>query len=153
MKADIRKLAGKVALVESQVSGGWDNAQAGRSVSREYEPRRLGANPPPGLISQAELASREVFAACGVPYSLFAERGDGTAQRESYRRLLHATIVPLAEIAGEELSEKFETPIALSFDRLFARDLSGRARAFQSLVGGGMDVEKAAALAGLMEGE
>ena len=31
--------------------------------------------------------------------------------------------------------------------------LSGRARAFQSLVGGGMDVGKAAGLAGLMQAE
>ena len=36
---------------------------------------------------------------------------------------------------------------------MFASDLSGRARAFQSMVGGGMDVQKAAALAGLMEPE
>ncbi len=38
----------------------------------------------------------------------------------------------------------------LTFDGLFAADLSGRARAFQSMVGGGMDVSRAAALAGLM---
>ncbi|MCY4511367.1 MAG: hypothetical protein OXG35_31050 [Acidobacteria bacterium] len=41
----------------------------------------------------------------------------------------------------------------MSFDRLFAGDLSGRARAFQSLVGGGMDPGKAAGLAGLMESD
>ena len=47
-----------------------------------------------------------------------------------------------------------DTPaLALSFNRMFASDLSGRARAFQSMVGGGMDVQKAAALAGLMETE
>ena len=44
-------------------------------------------------------------------------------------------------------------PISLSFDGLFAADLAGRARAFQSLVNGGMDVAKAAALAGLMQAE
>ena len=43
--------------------------------------------------------------------------------------------------------------VTLSFDRLFAGDLSGRARAFQSLVGGGMDPGRAAGLAGLMESE
>jgi hypothetical protein len=36
---------------------------------------------------------------------------------------------------------------------MFASDLSGRARAFQSMVGGGMDVSKAAALAGLMDAD
>lgn len=50
-----------------------------------------------------------------------------------------------------ELSEKFETDVTLSFDRLFAADLSGRARVFQSMVGAGMDINRAAALAGLMD--
>ena len=54
---------------------------------------------------------------------------------------------------AEELSSKLDRTITLNFDRLFAADLSGRARAFQSMVGGGMDVSKAAALAGLMAEE
>ena len=64
--------------------------------------------------------------------------------------MMHSTIAPLGRIVSEELSAKFETDISLSFESLFSADLSGRARAFQSLVGGGMPVEKAAALAGLM---
>ena len=66
---------------------------------------------------------------------------------------MHATVTPLALIVAEELSAKFETDIGLSFDGLFAADLAGRARAFQSLVNGGMAVEKAASLAGLMQSE
>ena len=61
---------------------------------------------------------------------------------------------PLAGVVAVELARKLGTSsLALSFDRLFASDLSGRARAFQSLVGGGMATDKAAALAGLMEAE
>ena len=60
---------------------------------------------------------------------------------------------PLGRIVADELSAKPEAPITLSFDALFAADLSGRDRAFQSLVGGGMDVSKAAGLAGLMESD
>ncbi|MCY4511315.1 MAG: hypothetical protein OXG35_30780 [Acidobacteria bacterium] len=41
----------------------------------------------------------------------------------------------------------------MNLDRLFAADLAGRARAFQSMVGGGMDPGKAAGLAGLMTGD
>ena len=93
-----------------------------------------------------------MFAACGVPLSLAID-SDGTGQRESYRRLLHSTVVPLAKIVSEELTDKLETDVSLSFDSLFAADLSGRARAFQSLVGGGMDPTKAAGLSGLMEAE
>ena len=81
------------------------------------------------------------------------DKSEGTGQREGFRRLLHSTVMPLAKIVSEELTLKFETPISLSFDGLFAADLAGRARAFQSLVGGGMAVEKAAALAGLLQAE
>ena len=61
--------------------------------------------------------------------------------------------MPVSLSVSAELSDKLDTDIRLSFDRMFASDLSGRARAFQSMVGGGMDVQKAAALAGLMEPE
>ena len=57
----------------------------------------------------------------------------------------------MAKTVEAELSDKLNIRVSLNFDALFASDLSGRARAFQSMVGGGMDVEKAAALAGLME--
>ena len=151
LKADIRALRGKVALVESQ-SAGWAADGTQTRPKGDWETRRLGASPGAPLIEQAGLASREVFAACGVPLSIVTT-SEGTGQREGFRRLMHATITPLAKIVSEELSDKFEVPISLSFDGLFAADLAGRARAFQSLVGGGMAVEKAAALAGLMQAE
>ena len=87
-----------------------------------------------------------------VPTSLL-ERADGTALREAWRQFLHASVMPVSLSVSAELTDKLDTDIRLSFDRMFASDLSGRARAFQSMVGGGMDVQKAAALAGLMEPE
>ena len=39
------------------------------------------------------------------------------------------------------------------FSELRASDLSGRARAFQSMVGAGMDISKAAGIAGLMDSD
>ena len=77
--------------------------------------------------------------------------GDGTSLREAFRRFLHATLVPLADLVQDELRAKLDAPaLTLNFDGLFASDLAGRARAFQSMVGAGMDVAKAGALAGLM---
>ena len=151
LKGDIRALRGKVALVES-TSAGWAADGTQTKPKGDWETRRLGAAPGAPLIEQADLASREVFAACGVPLGVVSD-AEGTGQRESFRRLLHSTIAPMGKIVSEELTAKFETPISLSFDALFAADLSGRARAFQSLVNGGMAVEKAAALAGLLQGE
>ena len=149
LKADIKSLAGQVAMVESVRTmhpGADRNAPAGDWVAR-----RIGADPPAAEVKLHSVASAEVMAACGVPSALFD--GEGTAQRESFRRFLHSTLQPLGRIVSGELSAKFDAPITLSFDALFAADLSGRARAFQSLVGGGMDPGKAAGLAGLMESD
>ena len=151
LKADIRSLRGQIALVES-TSSGWAGDSATQRPGGDWQSRRLGASPGAPLIEQASLASREVYSACGIPLGVVIDT-EGTGQRESFRRLLHGTVVPLAKIVAEELSLKFEADISLAFHSMFAADLSGRARAFQSLVGGGMDLAKAAALSGLMEGK
>ena len=149
LKSDIRSLRGKLALVES-TSSGWAADGAAQRPRGDWEARRIGAAPPAPLVALADLASREVFAACGIPLSVVTV-AEGTGQREGFRRLLHSTIGPMARIVESELSTKFEADIRLGFDSLFAADLSGRARAFQSLVNAGMATDKAAALAGLLQ--
>ena len=66
---------------------------------------------------------------------------------------MHSTLTPIASVVIVEAKRKLHPECGLNFDRLYASDLSGRARAFQSMVGGGMDIAKAAGLAGLMESE
>ena len=78
-------------------------------------------------------------------------RGRGAASREAYRQLLHAVIAPVGRMVEAELREKLDPSIALDFGSLFAGDIMGRARAFQSMVGGGTDIAKVAILSGLME--
>ena len=58
----------------------------------------------------------------------------------------------LGRIVADEWSRKLEVDVVLTWDELQASDLAGRARAFQSMVGGGM-AKRAAALAGLMAPE
>ena len=61
------------------------------------------------------------------------------------------TLEPAARTIAGELAVKLDTPgLGFDFSALFASDLSGRSRAFQSMVGGGMEVGKAAGLAGLL---
>ena len=109
------------------------------------------ASPAP-LVDLHQAASREVLAAVGVNPALFSA-GDGTAAREAWRQLLFGVVAPLGRIVQHELQAKLETEVTISWEELRASDLSGRARAFQSMVGGGMDVTKAASLAGLMDAE
>lgn len=127
----------------------------GQQMTRgqDYAPGRIGPEPAAGLVSLRSDAAGEVFAATGVPIELF-RASDGTGAREAYRRFLFNTVLPWAAIVAEELGEKLDAPgLQLTFDKLFASDLSGRARAFQSMTGGGMDVAKAANLSGLMQME
>ena len=59
---------------------------------------------------------------------------------------------PLAELLSVELGAKLDASgLRLSFDRLFASDLQGRARAFRSMIGstGGIEPARAAELEGL----
>ena len=148
LKADLKALRGKLALVEST-----NVMAAGQTKpADDWVARRIGADPPQALVSLHSAAASEVLGATGTPVSLFtADNSQG--QREALRRYLHTSVQPAGALLAAELSEKFETEIGLSFDRLMASDLSGRARAFQSLVNGGMDPGKAAALAGLMESD
>ena len=148
LRRDIGSLKGKTALVETTAAAWGD----GRPMAPrgDYEPKRIGANPPASLATLRSDAALAVLSACGVPVELVTP-GDGTSAREGLRRFLHLTVQPLATCIAAELGVKLDTPnLTLSFDKLFASDLSGRARAFQSMVGGGMAVDRAAALAGLL---
>ena len=79
---------------------------------------------------------------------------DATAAREAYRQVSFSTVAPLGRLVQDELRANLEDDsITLDWTELRASDVQGRARAFQSMVGGGMAVERAAALAGLMESE
>ena len=95
-----------------------------------------------------------ILSACGVPPSLAMPNSDGTAQREAWRRFLFSTISPVARIVAAELAVKLDTPtLRFAFDDLYASPiLTGRARAYSSMVSAEMDKERAARLAGLDEG-
>lgn len=153
LQDDIPRLSGKTVLVPS-TSGNWDQGPAAAAPRSDWQPRRLGADPPAALVQLRSDVRADVTAAAGIDPVLLSERSDGTSKREAYRHFLHSTVVPIAELILPELRRKLDQPdLALSFDRLFAGDLSGRARAFQSMVSGGMALEKAASLAGLLESE
>ena len=149
LKKDIAGLKGGVSLVQSTADG---YAGEGVAPKRDWQTMRIGADFPPTLVDALGESGKAVLAACGCPVEL-VDPGPSTASRESHRRFLHGTLAPLGRLASAELTRKFESEIRLSFEKLYASDLSGRARAFQSMVNGGMAVEKAAGLAGLLEPE
>ena len=144
--AQIKRLFGGMAFVQTMASE-WTAGSAAASPA-DWEQKRLGASPPQPLVLLHQVVSQDVWAACGTS-GLF-DQGNDSAGREAFRRFLHGTVSPLAKRVEAELTAKLE-PVKLNFDALFASDLSGRARAFGSLVKGGMDVSQAAQLSGLID--
>ena len=147
VKADLAKLQGKVTLPES-TAGGWGQGAAA-APQRDWQPVRLGPEPPDGMVALRRDAAMMVLAAGGVPVELVVG-GEGSGAREAWRRFLHSTMQPLGNLVVAELRLKTGRRVSIDFDSMMASDLAGRARAFQGLVNGGMEVAKAAELAGLM---
>ena len=147
----MRAAKGRTILAETTAAG-WGEGQASAPQS-DWNPRRFGADPPSALVDLQSEAALSVLSACGVPPMLAAAKAGDSGQREAWRRFLHGTVQPVSGLVTVELTGKLEQEIKLSFDGLFASDLSGRARSFGSLVKGGMAIEKAAALAWLLESD
>lgn len=144
LRADIRRLGGKVALVEG---GDWDVAGKGRAT--DWMPRRLGAAPPPSVIDLLRAAREDILGACGVHPALVSQT-QGTTAREAYRQFLHSSVAPIGKVVSHELTAKLDVDVRLEWSELRAGDIAGRARAFASLVKSGMELDKAAALTGLL---
>ena len=144
----IKTAKGAIVGVEA---GDWNLEQGGQNRA-EYVEKRFGASPPVALVQLMERAFDEVIAACGLT-GLFSPMAPGTARREAYRQALHSVIAPLGRIAADALSRGLDQPIRLDWQELRAGDISGRARAFQSLVGGGMSLQDAAAASGVLVAE
>ena len=142
-RKDIANAKGRTAIIEG---GDWGNAGEGK-VSLKSE--RFGAEPPVSMVQLLSAASQEVYSACGFNSALWGG-SSSAAVREAWRLALFGVLSPLGRLVEAELKDKLDDEISLSWQELRASDLSGRARAFQSMVGGGMAVAEAVSVAGLM---
>ena len=150
LQGDLNKLKGKSVLVKSTADG-WD--QTTQAPKGDFESRRIGFSPPQTIKPLRDDVGRALLAAAGVPASLLGNAGSSDT-REGYRQFLHGTIQPVAKLILGELRYKLDSPdLSLDFDDLMASDIAGRARAFGVMVTGGMELERAAALSGLLAAE
>ena len=137
---------GGALLLETTAAGYGEGMSA--APRRDWESKRLGPNPPAALVALQAQIFNQTLAASGCPPSLFTD-ADGTAQRESLRRFHLSTVLPLARILEHELTMRLETDVKLKFDT-YALDMAGRAQAFAKLVAGGMELDRAAAISGVL---
>ena len=128
-------LKGRTVLGETMMQGWGDGAAR---PPQDWKPSRIGPDPSGATVQLREQASATVLAACGVPVELI-RHAEGGGAREAWRRFLHGTIAPVGRIVGAEARRALGSNGTVNFDALFASDLAGRARAYQSLVGAGMD--------------
>ena len=144
--AAIKNLKGKMGLVET-TAGGWGDKQ--NAPKSDYEQRRFGFDPSMNALAAYKDAHIKALAVMGVPAAV-VEPTDAASMREGWRILLHSLLQPLAAITVSA-SASADMDIDIRFDKLMASDISGRARAFGSLLanGEGLEVEDAARIAGL----
>ena len=143
LKVDIANARGKTALIEV---GDWGSAS---DAKVQLKSERFGAEPSASLVELLSASSQEVYAACGFNGALWGG-SSSAAVREAWRLALFGVLSPLGKLVEAELRAKLDEDISLSWRELRASDLSGRARAMQSMVNGGMAVTDAVSVAGLM---
>ena len=148
LRADVKTAQGAMLFVESQAN----NWESGGQPSGDWGNKHFGPSVDAGMISTMKLARSEALGAIGLNEALFMG-ADSAALRESWRLALFSLIGPLGRLVEAELRAKIDPGISLSWTELRASDLAGRARAWQALVKGGMPLQEASAIAGLMTEE
>ena len=144
---DIRNAKGRVLMPETMKSGHGDSDNR---PARDWEPIRLGSNPPQSLIQLRRSVEDSILGAFGIPAPLGpGGLSDGTAMREAIRRLWSTTIGPVAAMVAEELERVLERPVSLNHAQpAGAADIAARARSVHVLVQAGVDKDRAMALVG-----
>ena len=151
LKGDMAAAKGRSMLVET-TSAGWAEGKAAAPQS-DFKQQRFGGLIPETSVSLRSDAAQAVLSACGVPGALVDSGADGTAQREAWRRFAMGPLAGMAALVEEEIAKKLDVQVRFDFRALWAHDLAGRASSFKALITGGMEVERAAALSGLMTDE
>ena len=145
LKADAKTAQGALLFVESMAN----NWESGGQPAGDWGIKHFGPSIGQGMVETAKMARSEALGALGLNEALFMG-ADSAALREAWRLALFSLIAPLGHLVESELQAKIDPSISLSWTELRASDLAGRARAWQSLVKGGMGLKEASAIAGLM---
>ncbi|MCY4020166.1 MAG: hypothetical protein OXG39_12235 [Chloroflexi bacterium] len=129
-------LRGQTVLGET-MGAGWETGQARAPGSREWQPVRIGPNPPESQRNLRGDVQDSLLAAAGVPVELVAPRSASDA-REAWRRFLFATIAPVGQVVAQEARRVLGGDGRIDWADLAASDLQGRARSYRQLRDAGM---------------
>ena len=106
-------------------------------------------DPSVGHVAMRREAAIDLLGVAGVPGALVDAGAEAGGQRESWRRLVHGTLEPLARVVEAEFAAKLGIELRFDFGQLYAADLAGRGRALKQLVESGVTLADALAVVGL----
>ena len=149
LRKDLHSARGRAVILES-VASNWGQG-GGMAPGRDWVASRLGPHPPESVVALASDSFGRLCAACGASPALFND-ADGTAKREALRQFFLTCVRPVARQIERELSDRLEAEVRFGFDS-YPTDIAGRAGAFARLVQGGMAVERAAAVSGVLNND
>lgn len=144
LKESLENLRGGIALPESFANAGEGHSN---SYRKEWEPTALRPEPYATFNGLLAEISKSVFAACGVPSSLF--QAGAASTRESMRAFVVSTLQPMTAAIVAELALKLETPVGVSYDGIMTSDVAAKARALKALVESGVSLQSAGTAVGL----
>ena len=144
LKAGLQNLNGKIATPETMMNTGDGR---GSAPAKDWTPQPLQPVFPQWSPEILESVRLSVFAACGVPISLWSSGAAST--REAFRAFLVSCLTPLTAVIKAELDTKLESSITFDLSPLVATDIVSRARAVKGLRDAGMELNDALRIAGL----
>ena len=150
MTARIKTLSGGLFAYERSDSSYLEGGQKERPLGQDLQ--RIGIDPPQTLSTLWTLATSMTVESCGVPAGLLLEKLQGVGAREAMRRLRVATLEPLMKQVSREL-HKCGQPHRFRFGADLTNSLTDKARTFASLVKGGMPIEQAVSVSGVLNQE
>ena len=140
-------VGGNLAARRLATLGTGGHSEGGGSRLHEYGPA-----PDDGAVGVRRDVRTEILAAYGLSAVLFEASGDGTAQREAWRRAGVAFQSYAAAIVREGRA-KLADDLSLDLSAVATADVQGRSRAFKALTDAGMDAATAAHNAGIQSRE
>ena len=150
LKGDLKAGRGRLGVVET-TAGGWGKGKE-EAPRQDFATSRIGASPPPVLLTARNELAWDVATACGVPAALLRSDAPGVTRRAAWRDFIDGNLRPMGRIIAAELSAKLDADVALDFDALTRADtLLGLARAASQLIASGMPSGDAFKLVGLEE--
>ena len=97
--------------------------------SSRFAPQKIGPAPEAAYEELRQHVGQDIAAAFGISPSLFSPAGDGSGQREAWRRFWAGTIAPIGSLLEAEIRAKLDPEARISFPALRASDEDGRSRA------------------------